>query len=202
MSEATRKLLEESRKRRTYRSFLEEPVDIESIKDCIATAGTAPSGANLQPWHYTVVVDPDMKAKIREKAEEIERDFYANKISDKWREDLDIFKVNTSKPFLTQAPCLIVLFAQPFRYENGEKVSNYYVQESCGLANGLLLNAIRNAGYVSLTYTPSPTGFLTELLGRPDNERAIMVLAVGKPDPDFDLPVLTKKPLDEIMDII
>lgn len=202
MSEVTKKLLEESKLRRSYRSFAEEPVDIEEIKDCIATAGTAPSGANMQPWHYTVVLDPEMKKKIREESEKIEYEFYHGKISDKWASDLSHLNIDITKPFLTQAPCLIVCLAQPFRYENGEQFSNYYVQESAGLANGMLINALRNAGYVTLTYTPAPMKFVAELCGRPDNERPVMILAVGRPDPEWQPPAITRKPLEEIMDII
>lgn len=199
----SKELLEESRKRRTYRSFLEEPVDLEVIKDCILTAGTAPSGADKQPWHFCVVTDPEMKKKIREQAEEVEKEFYANRISDEWRADLAKLKTNWEKPFLTQAPCLIVIFKEFYRtLPDGTKDKNYYVPESIGISIGFLINAIRNAGYASLTYTPAPPAFLSDLLGRPEGETPVMVLCVGKPDPDFELPKLRKKTLEEIATFI
>ncbi|MCJ7834926.1 nitroreductase family protein [Cuneatibacter sp. NSJ-177] len=199
----SKELLEESRKRRTYRSFLEEPVDLEVIKDCILTAGTAPSGADKQPWHFCVVTDPEMKKKIREQAEEVEKDFYQNKISDEWRADLAKLEVNWEKPFLTQAPCLIVIFKEFYRtLPDGTQDKNYYVPESAGISIGFLINAIRNAGYASLTYTPAPPAFLRTLLGRPEGETPVMVLCVGKPDPNYELPKLRKKTLEEIATFI
>ncbi|WP_434310633.1 nitroreductase family protein [Hominifimenecus sp. rT4P-3] len=199
----SKELLEESRKRRTYRSFLEEPVDLEVIKDCILTAGTAPSGADKQPWHFCVVTDPEMKKKIREQAEEVEKEFYANRISDEWRADLAKLKTNWEKPFLTQAPCLIVIFKEFYRtLPDGTKDKNYYVPESIGISMGFLINAIRNAGYASLTYTPAPPAFLSDLLERPEGETPVMVLCVGKPDPNFELPKLRKKTLEEIATFI
>lgn len=199
----SKELLEESRKRRTYRSFLEEPVDLEVIKDCILTAGTAPSGADKQPWHFCVVTDPEMKKKIREQAEEVEKDFYQNKISDEWRADLAKLEVNWEKPFLTQAPCLIVIFKEFYRtLPDGTRDKNYYVPESVGISIGFLINAIRNAGYASLTYTPAPPAFLRTLLGRPEGETPVMVLCVGKPDPNYELPKLRKKTLEEIATFI
>lgn len=199
----SKQLLEESRLRRSYRKFLPEAVDLEVVRDCILTAGTAPSGANLQPWHYAVVVDEDMKRRIREAAEGVEREFYEKKISDKWREDLDHLRVNAEKPFLTEAPCLIVVFEENYRIgENGEHLPNYYVPTSVGISLGMLINALRNAGYASLTYTPAPPTFLRDLLGRPKNESPVMVLVVGKPDPTYPLPELTKKSFEEIAEII
>ncbi len=199
---SSRQLLEESRLRRSYRKFLNEAVDMETIKDCILTAGTAPSGANIQPWHFTVVTDPAVKQRIREQAEKVETEFYREKISDKWREDLNALKVDAQKPFLTEAPCLIVIFKEVYRIEDGKRVPNYYVSESCGIATGLLINALRNAGYASLTYTPAPPTFLRELLDRPENEMPVMVLAVGKKHPDYSLPPISRKTLQEIADFI
>ena len=198
-----KQLYEESQQRRSWRKFLPEMVDMDVIRDCIMTAGTAPSGANMQPWHYTVITDKDVKQKIRDKSEEIEREFYANKISDQWKEDLEVLKVNTEKPFLTEAPCLIAIFKEPYRIlEDGTHAPNYYVNESVGISMGLLINALRNAGYVSLTYTPAPPTFLRDMLGRPRNETPVMILAVGKRDPQYDLPPITRKSFDEIADII
>lgn len=199
MSEATRVLLEESRKRRSYRAFLPDAIDMEDIKDIIMTASTAPSGANKQPWHFCVVTSPEVKQQIREESEKIEEIFYREKISEKWRSDLDHLNIDITKPFLTEAPCLIVVFAEQYTVdENGEKHANYYVPESVGLAMGLLVNAIRNAGLVSLTYTPAPPTFLRDILGRPENEKPLIVFAVGKPDPSFEPPAITKKSLEEI----
>ena len=199
----SKQLLEESRQRRSYRKFLPEAVDLDVIRDCIMTAGTAPSGANLQPWHYAVVVDGEIKARIREAAEAVEREFYERKISDKWREDLEHLKVDAEKPFLTEAPCLIVVFEENYRVgENGEHLPNYYVPTSVGISLGMLINALRNAGYASLTYTPAPPTFLRDLLGRPKNETPVMVLVVGKPDPGYALPELTKKSFEEMAEII
>ena len=200
---SSKQLLEESRARRTWRKFLPDAVDMDVIRDCILTAGTAPNGANLQPWHYTIVTDPEMKQRIRTAAEAVEREFYAKKISDKWREDLDVLKVNAEKPFLTEAPCLIAVFEENFRFmEDGSRAPNYYVPTSVGISLGLLINALRNAGYATLTYTPAPAIFLRELLGRPQNETPVMILVVGKPDSSYELPPITKKAFEEIADII
>lgn len=203
MSEISKTLLEKSKKRRTYREFLEEPVDIEIIKDCIMTAATAPSGADKQPWHFSIVVDPAMKKKIREESEKIEKEFYESKITKEWQEDLNKLILTWEKPFLTQAPCLIVIFKEFYKeLENGIIDKNYYVNESIGISIGFLINALYNAGYASLTYTPAPVMFLRDLLKRPSGETPVMVLVVGKPDPNYSLPVLTKKTFDEIAEII
>lgn len=203
MREKSRKLLEESRKRRTYREFLPEPIDMEVIRNCVLTAGTAPNGADKQPWHFSIVTDPAMKAKIREKAEKVEKKFYESKITDEWRADLDKPSVTWEKPFLTEAPCLIVIFKEWYKtLEDGTKDQNYYVNESVGISIGFLINALHNAGLASLTYTPAPPTFLRTLLGRPEGETPVMVLVVGKPDPGYKLPVLKKKSFEEIADII
>lgn len=203
MTMTARELLIESRQRRTYRKFLPEPLDMDVIRDCIRTAGTAPSGADKQPWHFTVVTDPEMKRKIRTEAEKVEQDFYANKISKEWREDLKKLSTNWEKPFLTEAPCLIVIFKEFYRIlPDGTKDMNYYVNESAGIATGFLINALRNAGYASLTYTPAPPAFLRTLLNRPEGETPVMVLCTGRPDPSYELPVLKKKELEEIADFI
>lgn len=199
----SKELLNESKKRRTYRKFLKEPVDLEVIKDCIMTAGTAPSGADKQPWHFSVVISSEMKRKIREASEKIEKDFYENKISKEWQADLDKLNITWEKPFLTEAPCLIVIFKEYYKkLEDGTLDKNYYVNESSGIAIGFLINALRNAGYASLTYTPAPPMFLREILGRPEGETPVMVLVVGKPDPQYELPILKKKTFEEIAEII
>ena len=203
MLEQSKALLEASRKRRTYREFLEEPLDMEVIKNCVMTAATAPSGADKQPWHFSIVTDPEMKAKIREGAEAVEKKFYEEMITDEWQADLNKLSVTWEKSFLTQAPCLIVIFKEQYRIlEDGTKDKNYYVPESIGISIGLLINAIRHAGLASLTYTPAPPTFLRDLLGRPEGEVPVMVLVVGKPDPNYKLPELKKKTFDEIAEII
>lgn len=199
MSEITRKLYEESNLRRSYRAFLPDPIPREDLEDIIMTASTAPSGANMQPWHFCVVTNPDVKAEIREKAEEIERIFHSEKISDKWAADLAKIAIKVEKPFLTEAPVLIVCFKENYKIdEKGEKKPNYYVPESSGLAMGLMVNAIRNAGLASLPYTPAPPTFLRDMLGRPENETPMVVFAVGKPDPSWEPPAITRKTIDEV----
>lgn len=203
MSEVTRKLYEESNLRRSYRSFLPDPIPREDLEDILMTASTAPSGANMQPWHFVVVTDPEMKQRIREESEKIEAVFHSEKISDKWKADLDKIDIKVTKPFLTEAPCLIVCFKENYKIdENGEKKPNYYVPESSGLAMGLMVNAIRNAGLASLPYTPAPPTFLRDMLGRPENETPMVVFAVGKPNPEFVPPAITRKGIDEIATFI
>lgn len=197
--ERSARLLEESKKRRTCRKFLPQPVDLEVVKNCIRIAATAPNGADMQPWHFVVVTDPALRREIRERSEEVERQFYAEKISDQWRSDLEKLAVNTEKPFLTEAPCLIVIFKEMFRtLPDGTTAPNYYVGESVGIATGLLMNALREVGYDMLTYTPAPMTFLRDMFHRPEGEVPEMVLVVGKGDPTFHYPKLNKKPLEEI----
>lgn len=203
MSNISRDLLKEAQKRRTYREFLTEDINMEIIKDCIMTAGTAPSGANKQPWKFIIVTDQEMKNNIREKSEEIEKEFYSKKISPEWQEDLNKFKLNWEKRFLSEAPCLIVIFKEFYKeLENGELDKNYYVNESVGISIGFLINALHNSGYASLTYTPAPMLFLRDLLKRPEGETPVMVLAVGKANPSYQLPKLSKKSFEEIAEII
>ena len=199
----SRRLLEESKARRTYREFLPDPIDMEAVKNCVLTAATAPSGADKQPWHFCIVTDPEMKQKIRSASERIEAEFYAHKITGEWQADLNKLSLSCEKPFLTQAPCLIVIFKEFYKIlPDGGADKNYYVPESVGIATGFLINALRNAGFASLTYTPAPMGFLNGLLGRPQGETPMMILAVGKPDPNYKLPVLRKKSFEEIAEII
>ena len=199
MSERSRKLRKESELRRTYRKFLPEKIDRETIEDWLMTASTAPSGANKQPWFFCVVTDEEIKLKIRQEAEKIEEVFYTEKISQEWRKDLKALKTNWSKPFLSQAPCLIVIFKEFYKTtEKGQKDKNYYVNESVGLAIGLLINAIRDSGYHSLTYTPAPMNFLKEMFNRPEGESPVMILSVGKTDETYQLPDIKRKTLSEI----
>ncbi|MEM9930671.1 MAG: nitroreductase family protein [Bacteroidota bacterium] len=166
--------------RRTVREFSNRPVGKEIIELIIKTASTAPSGANKQPWNFCVVSDPKMKAKIREAAEKEEYENYHGRMSDEWLDDLKKFGTNEIKPFLTTAPYLIVAFKKAYdRNEAGEKEKNYYVNESVGLACGMLISAIHNAGLVTVTHTPSPLNFLQKILERPENERPFLLLPVG-----------------------
>ena len=190
---------DELRKRRTVRDFSDRPVSREVIEACLLVAGTAPNGANRQPWHFVVVGDPEIKRKMREAAEEEERAFYSGRASDEWLEALEHLGTDAEKLFLVRAPYLIVIFAESHEVgEDGEKVKNYYVTESVGIATGMLITALHRAGLVSLTHTPSPMGFLNEILGRPKNERAFLILVVGYPEAEATVPDIGKKSLDKI----
>jgi nitroreductase len=197
--------LAQMRKRRTVRHFSSESVPFELIKNAIAAAGTAPSGANQQPWTFVVVSDPGMKQQIREAAEEEERAFYSGRASNEWLEALAHLGTDEIKTHLTDAPYLIICFRQPFGYridpDSGEqkKVKHYYSDESMGIAVGFLLSALHLSGLATLTHTPSPMRFLGNVLNRPDNERAYVVIPVGYPAAGAEVPVIGKKPLSEIL---
>ena len=187
------------RRRRTVRDFSDRPVPREVIEDCIRAAGTAPSGANLQPWHFVVVTSAEIKQKIRAGAEEEERAFYGGKAPQEWLDALAPLATDEHKPFLETAPCLIVIFAASYgELPDGRKVKHYYAQESVGIATGILITALHHAGLVTLTHTPSPMGFLNEILGRPARERPFLILVVGYPAAGATVPDITKKPLGEI----
>jgi len=186
-------------RRRSVRMFSDRPVPRDIIAEVIASAGTAPSGANQQPWHFCAVSNPEMKRRIRVAAEQEEAAFYGGRAPQAWLDALAPLGTNASKPFLDVAPWLIVCFAESWRLqENGDKGKNYYVTESMGIAVGMLITAIHNAGLVTLTHTPSPMGFLSEICGRGENERAYLLMPVGYPAPDCTVPQITKKPLSEI----
>lgn len=186
-------------RRRTVRYFSDRPVSREVIEDCLLAAGTAPSGANLQPWHFVVVSDPAIKHRIRFEAEKEEHEFYNGRAPREWLDALAPLGTDEHKPFLETAPYLIVIFSQSYGVlPDGRKVKNYYVQESVGIATGMLITAVHNAGLVSLTHTPSPMGFLNEILGRPTNEKPFLVLVVGYPAQDAVVPEIGKKSLEEI----
>jgi nitroreductase len=186
-------------RRRTVREFSTEPVPREVIDAALLTAGTAPNGANLQPWHFVVVSDPALKSQIRVAAEDEERAFYAGRATPEWLEDLAPLGTDAEKPFLEQAPCLIAIFAERYRVmPDGSKRSNYYVQESVGIATGFLIAALHQAGLATLTHTPSPMGFLSQLLGRPSSEKPFLLLVVGFPADGARVPDITKKPLGSI----
>jgi nitroreductase len=186
------------KRRRTVRDFADRPVPRELIEHAIRAAGTAPNGANQQPWHFVVVSNPDLKRQIRLAAEAEERAFYGGRAPDEWLEALAPLGTDAQKPFLEQAPYLIVIFAQAYGLRDGRKVKHYYVQESVGIATGFLIAALHHAGLATLTHTPNPMGFLSEILGRPANERAFLILVVGYPAPDATVPGIDKKLLEEI----
>ena len=199
MKARAREFYEEIRRRRTVREFSPRPVPCEVIEDCLRAAGAAPSGANLQPWHFVVVTDPGVKKKIREAAEVEEREFYSGKAPQEWLEALAPLGTDENKGYLEVAPCLIAVFAQNYALlDDGRKVKNYYVTESVGISLGFLIAALHHAGLATLTHTPSPMGFLSTLLDRPANERAYLLLVAGYPADDARVPDITKKPLDEI----
>jgi iodotyrosine deiodinase len=189
----------EMKHRRSVRSYSERPVPLEVIESCLRTAGSAPSGANMQPWRFVVVTDPAIKHQIRLAAEEVERQFYLEKAPQEWLDALEPLGTDFSKPFLEQAPVLIAIFAQSHGIaEDGSKVSHYYVQESVGIATGFLIAALHHAGLACLTYTPSPMRFLNQILRRPVNEKPFLILVTGYPADDANVPDIEKKPLDEI----
>ncbi|MCH8981292.1 nitroreductase family protein [candidate division KSB1 bacterium] len=190
---------EDIKRRRTVRDFSDRPVPKEIIEKCLLAAGTAPNGANKQPWYFVVVTDPEIKKKIREAAEKEEEAFYSGRAPDEWLEALAPLGTDASKPFLETAPYLIVIFAQSHELTaDNIKSKNYYVQESVGIATGILITAIHHAGLVSLTHTPSPMRFLGKILKRPANERAYLILVVGYPEENARVPDISKKSLEEI----
>lgn len=185
--------------RRTVRHFSARPVPREVIDQCVLTAGSAPSGANQQPWHFAVVGDPAIKRRIREAAEIEERAFYEQRAPQEWLEALAPLGTDADKPFLETAPYLIAVFSQSYGLlPDGRKVKNYYVQESVGIATGLLIAAIHQAGLASLTHTPSPMRFLNDILQRPLNEKPFLLLVVGHPSEDAMVPDISKKALAEV----
>ncbi len=190
---------EEANRRRTVREFDSRPVPREIIEDCLRAAGTAPSGANLQPWHFVAVSDPAIKRRIREAAESEESRFYNERAPADWLAALAPLGTDEHKPFLEDASWLIVVFGRQYEVRpTGEKVKHYYVQESVGIATGLLIAAIHRAGLASLTHTPSPMGFLNAVLERPRNERPFLILVVGYPAPRARVPDIRRRPLEEI----
>lgn len=190
---------ETMRARRTVRDFSDRPVARAVIEACLRAAGTAPNGANRQPWHFVAVSDPAIKRRIREAAEEEERAFYHGRAPDDWLEALAHLGTDEHKPFLERAPWLIAVFAESFEaLEGGEKRKNYYVTESVGIATGMLITALHHAGLATLTHTPSPMGFLNQILERPSNERPFLLLVVGHAADDATVPDIDKKPLSKI----
>lgn len=185
--------------RRTTRHFSTEPVPREWIEQAIRAGGTAPSGAHQQPWTFVAVSDPVLKQRMREAAEEEERRFYAERITPEWRAALEPLGTDAVKTHLTDAPWVVVLFRQSHGFDtDGNKRTFYYTQESCGIAAGLFISAVHTMGLATLTHTPSPMAFLADLLERPSNEKAFLVMPVGYPAPDARVPALTRKSLGEI----
>lgn len=199
MRTAAEEFLATMRRRRTVRDFSSRPVPRDLIERCLLAAGTAPNGANRQPWRFVVVGNAEVKKEIRREAEIEEEAFYAGKAPQEWLDALEHLGTDAKKPFLERAPWLIVIFAE--RYEvapDGKKLKNYYVTESVGIATGMLITALHNAGLATLTHTPSPMTFLNELLHRPDNERPFLILVVGYPEEGARVPDIGKKSIEEI----
>ncbi len=191
------------RRRRTVREFSDRPVPRDIIETALEAAGTAPSGANLQPWHFVVISGARTKKKIREAAEVEEREFYAHRASPEWLAALEPLGTDSNKPFLETAPYLIAVFLKKYdRLDDGRKVKHYYPTESTGLATGILITALHRAGLATLTHTPSPMKFLNEILGRPTNERPFLLLVTGYPADDARVPDIERKPLDEFVSFV
>ncbi|MBA3544696.1 MAG: nitroreductase family protein [Chthoniobacterales bacterium] len=189
--------------RRTVRDFSDRPVPREVIEKCLRTAGSAPNGANLQPWHFVALRDRALKREIRIAAEAEEREFYEHRAPNEWLEALAAIGTDAKKPFLEIAPWLIAIFSQPHRVlPDGSRLKHYYATESVGIATGLLIAAVHQAGLASLTHTPSPMGFLNKLLQRPASEKPFLLLVVGHPADDAVVPDIQRKPLAEITSFI
>ena len=191
-----RAFYEKMAKRRSVRDFSARPIPLDAVRDAIHTAGQAPSGANKQPWTFVLVTDDAVKRRIREAAEEAERTFYEERATQQWLDDLAHLGTSWEKPFLERAPALIAVFAQIRPSEEGQ---HYYVRESVGLACGFLLAALHQAGLAALTHTPSPMGFLSEILERPEGERPFLLIPVGYPAEDCEVPDIDRKRLSEIL---
>ena len=199
MHERAHALWQQMNTRRTVRDFSHQSAPREVIEECIRTAGTAPSGANQQPWHFAVVADPAIKRQIREAAEEEERAFYEHRAPNEWLDALAHLGTDADKPFLETAPYLIVVFALVHHVDaKGEKVKHYYPYESTGLATGMLITALHNVGLASLTHTPNPMKFLNQVLGRPSNERPFLILVTGYPAENVQVPDIERRDLSEI----
>jgi iodotyrosine deiodinase len=185
--------------RRSVRQFSSEPVPFELVANAVATAGSAPSGAHQQPWTFVVVSDAALKRRIRLAAETEERRNYEGRMSEEWLRVLEPIGTDWRKPHIEDAPYVIVVFEQVYGLDGGRKVKHYYTKESVGIATGLLLASLHVAGLATLTHTPSPMGFLSRLLERPRNERPYVLVPVGYPAPDAEVPDLARKPLAEIL---
>ena len=189
-------------KRRTVRDFSSKDVPVEIILNAVKSASSAPSGANKQPWHFVIVKDPEVKKKIRVAAEKEEKQFYGYRAPEEWLKELNQFGTSWQKPFLETSPYLIVVFKINYDLDKGKRKKNYYVNESVGIASGILLTALHWSGLSTLTHTPSPMGFLEKICNRPENERAYLLIPVGLPDKDARVPILKKKKFNEYCEII
>ena len=186
--------------RRTIRDFSDKPIPRNVIENCIKTAGTSPSGANMQPWHFVLISDPEIKMQIRVAAEKEEKEFYETRAPKEWLEALALLGTDDNKPYLEIAPYLIAIFMQRYgKLPDGREVKHYYGLESVGIATGMLITAIHNAGLASLTHTPNPMGFLNKILERPKNERPFLLLVVGHPAEGAAVPDIKRKDMSEIM---
>jgi iodotyrosine deiodinase len=185
--------------RRTVREFSTEPIDMRVIENIIMSASTAPSGANKQPWTFCVVTNPEIKSRIRLDAEKEEYDSYHGRMSQEWLDDLSYLGTDWHKPFLEEAPALIIVFKKSYNMVNGRKTNNYYVTESVGIACGYLLEAIHQCGLVALTHTPSPMNFLGKILGRPENEKAFLLVPIGYPADNVTVPDITRKGKEDVI---
>jgi iodotyrosine deiodinase len=197
--------LAQIKKRHSTREFSTQPIPKEVIENCLQAAGTAPSGANHQPWHFCVVENPNLKKKIREAAEVEEQAFYGGRAADEWLAALSGLGTDTDKPFLEEAPWLIIIFAERYgRLDEGQTYKNYYVNESVGIATGFLINALHDSGLATLTHTPNPMKFLNEVCGRPDNEKAFLILVTGHPADNAVIPKKSqiKKNLTEMASFV
>ena len=203
MRQRLREFYTEMQRRRSVREFSDRPVPRDVIETALKAANTAPSGANLQPWHFVVVSGPEAKKKIREAAEIEEREFYEHRASEEWLAALEPLGTDEHKPFLETAPYLVAVFLQKFgKLPDGRKVKHYYPVESTGLATGMLITALHHAGLATLTHTPSPMKFLNEILGRPKSERPFLLLVVGYPADDARVPDIQRKSLDEFVSFV
>jgi nitroreductase len=192
-------LYEDLLRRRSVRNFSDKQVPKKIIDNCIATANSAPSGANKQPWHFVIVSNSLIKKKIRVAAEEEEREFYSSRAPQEWLDALSQLGTDANKPFLETAPYLIVIFSKSLDVlPDGTKLKTYYASESTGIATGFLINAIHNAGLVCLTHTPSPMKFLNDILGRPQNEKSFLILVVGYPAENAMVPEIVRKELEKV----
>jgi nitroreductase len=193
----------EMERRRTVRDYSVRPVPREVVEECLRAAATAPSGANLQPWHFVVVEDPATKRRIREAAEVEEHEFYTRRAPQEWLDALAALGTDEHKPFLETAPVLIAVFVQKYgERPGGARIPHYYAVESVGLATGLLITALHHAGLATLTHTPSPMGFLGDILGRPPSERPFLLLVVGFPAGDARVPDIRKKAFEEVVSFV
>ncbi|MEL6822860.1 MAG: nitroreductase family protein [Calditrichota bacterium] len=186
------------RRRRSVREFSDRDVPRDIIENCLLAGGTAPNGANRQPWHFVAIKSAEVKREIRIAAEAEEKEFYQNRAPQDWLDVLQPLGTDENKPFLEIAPWLITIFAEAYALEEGERVKNYYVPESVGIATGMLITALHNAGLATLTHTPSPMKFLNSILNRPTQERPFLILVVGYPEEGCQVPDITKKPLSDI----